>query len=122
MYPKRVLKLFFEPQHVYAADVLLHPGYTLTTSTATSNDGAEQVQLFLQLDADAGVIVAARFLARGSVVLIAGAESVCAQIEGKSLQDVKQALTSEAMLLDLELSPIYKPSVLLVLRALSGVA
>lgn len=117
-YSDGVLQLFFNPCHVY------DPAESISADArrqgkAACADGEEQVQLFVWLKKEEGGlrVVAARFLAKGSVALMAAAEYWCAAAEGQFFEQI-QSLTAEALMEALALPALRFHSVLLIFQIL----
>lgn len=118
IYSDFVLQLFFNPRHVYDPAESITADSMLQGKAACADD-EESVQLFVWLKKEEGRarVVAARFLAKGSVALIAAAEYWCARVEGEFFDQI-QNITCEQVMRELALPPLRFHSVLLIFQIL----
>ena len=99
-YSENLLNYFHNTEHQGKLDVSL-PNVFVADVGSTHNQ--ELLQLFLQIENN--TIVAARFLAMGSVAIIAGSEWLCEFVLQKSVDEVL-ALTAQEVLRLLCLSSV----------------
>lgn len=84
-------------------------------ATVGADDNQDILKLSLQLDDNK--IIKARFLAKGSVAIIGGAEWLCQYLEGKNRVDVMESLNAEMVLNTLQLPKVKIHIAYLLCRA-----